>query len=300
LKRSISSIQRQSIKDIEIIAVNDCSTDNSLKILKEMQKIDPRIIIINNKNNYGSLFSRAKGILNSKGEYLMCLDPDDEYRGKANLQCLYDTAKNLQVDFISFFIVLSSNKKKILQLSKFNKVLRQPEIFESAFKNNYLRDFYITNKFIKKELFKKAYHLFESKIYGEKWNYHEDNIWSILIYKYANSSVFINKKIYYYYNNNKDSDMNNRGSPLELKNLLYRNEMYKKIFKEKYEEKYLIAGFSEFIEASRSYIDILNKNIEIKNKFIKELNNFLKIFNLDDEMIKKTNDFLNKISNSCY
>jgi cellulose synthase/poly-beta-1,6-N-acetylglucosamine synthase-like glycosyltransferase len=107
LKRSISSIQRQSIKDIEIIAVNDCSTDNSFKILKEMQKIDPRIIIINNKNNYGSLFSRAKGILNSKGEYLMCLDPDDEYRGKTNLQYLYETAKNLQVDFISFFIVLS-------------------------------------------------------------------------------------------------------------------------------------------------------------------------------------------------
>ena len=38
LKRSISSIQRQSIKDIEIIAINDCSNDSSLKILKEMKK----------------------------------------------------------------------------------------------------------------------------------------------------------------------------------------------------------------------------------------------------------------------
>ena len=147
---------------------------------------------------------------------------------------------------------------------------------------------------------KKAFLLFESKIYGEKWNYHEDNIWSILIHKYANSSVFINKKIYHYYNNNKDSDMNNRGNPLELKNLLYRNEMYKKIFIEKYEVKYLIAGFSELIEISKRYIDILNKNPEIKKKIIKELYNFLKIINLDDEMIKKTNDFLNKISNSSY
>ena len=94
--------------------------------------------------------------------------------------------------------------------------------------------------------------------------------------------------------------MNNLGSPLELKNLLYRNEMYKNLFKGKYEEKYLIAGFSELIEISRRYIDILNKNPEIKKKFIKELNNFLKIINLDDAMLKKTNDFLNKISNSYY
>ena len=73
LKRSISSIQRQSIKDIEIIAVNDCSTDNSLDILNEMMRKDQRIKIINNKKNHGLLFSRAMGILNSKGEYLMFL-----------------------------------------------------------------------------------------------------------------------------------------------------------------------------------------------------------------------------------
>ena len=61
--------------------------------------------------------------------------------------------------------------------------------------------------------------------------------------------------------------MNNHGSPLELKNVLYRNEIYKKIFKGKYEEKYIIAGFSELIETSRRYIDILNKNPEINNKY---------------------------------
>ena len=46
LKRSINSIQKQTLKDIEIIAVNDCSTDNSLDILREIAKKDSRIKII--------------------------------------------------------------------------------------------------------------------------------------------------------------------------------------------------------------------------------------------------------------
>ena len=71
LKRSINSIQKQTLKEIEIIAVNDGSTDNSLDILKEMGKKDSRIKIINSNKNHGSLFCRGLGILNSEGKYLM-------------------------------------------------------------------------------------------------------------------------------------------------------------------------------------------------------------------------------------
>ena len=78
LKRSISSLQKQTLKEIEIIPINDGSTDNSLNILKNLEKQDSRIKIINNKNNSGLLFSRGMGILNRKGEYIMCLDPDDQ------------------------------------------------------------------------------------------------------------------------------------------------------------------------------------------------------------------------------
>ena len=108
--------------------------------IEEMKKKDSRIKIINNKKNYGLLFSRGMRILNSKGEYLMNLDPDDEYRGKNNLELLYNTAKKLNVDFITFFIFYLPYKKKSEQFSKLykiiNKVLSQPELFESAFDNN--------------------------------------------------------------------------------------------------------------------------------------------------------------------
>ena len=96
-------------------------------------------------------------------------------------------------------------------------------VLESAFINNYLSDFYITNKLIKRELLENAIKIFGNKIYEEKWNYYEDNIWSILVYKYANSSLFINKVVYLYYSKNNDSVMFNKGNDLELKNLLFRN-----------------------------------------------------------------------------
>ena len=128
----------------------------------------------------------------------MNLDPDDEYKGRNNLKYLYNKAKYLNADFISFFILYLPQKKKSEKFSNFNKILKQPELFQSAFNDDdYLIDFYITNKFIKRDLLEKAFKLFKNKIYGEKWNYHEDNIWSILLHKLANISVFVNKNIYY-------------------------------------------------------------------------------------------------------
>jgi len=159
---------------------------------------DSRIKIVNNVKNYGSCYSRAMGILNSKGEYLLSLDPDDKYQGKNNLKYLYNKAKNLNVDIINFLILYLPERKKSEKFSEFNKIIKQPKLLQSAFRkdDNILRDFYITNKFIRRELLEKAYKFFKRYLYRKRWNYFEDNIWSILAYKYANTSIFINKKIY--------------------------------------------------------------------------------------------------------
>ena len=298
LKRSIKSIQKQTLHEIEIIPVNDGSTDKSLEILKELSKKDRRIIIINNDKNHGSLYSRAMGILKSKGEYLLCLDPDDEYQGPNNFKYLYNRAKSLNVDIITFFIWYIPDRFKSSHISSFNKIIKQPDLFESIFNNNnILSDCYITNKLIKKELFIKAYNLYTTYIYGHKWNYYEDNIWSILINKYAYSSIFINKKIYYYYKN-KDSVMNNRGNILELKNIIYRNEMYKKIFNNINEEKYVIAGHIELLDILENNIEKVINNTKIKNMFINEIVEVKKHnYNLSREILNKTNYFITILSN---
>ena len=77
IKKIMRSIQNQSMLDIEIILVNNASTDNTLKIIEELQKEEPRIELINNEKNMGILYSKFIGILNTKGKYILPLVHDD-------------------------------------------------------------------------------------------------------------------------------------------------------------------------------------------------------------------------------
>ena len=63
--------------DIELLLIDDCSSDKSLNIIEKLQKEDKRIKIIKNQKNKGALFSRSLGTLKSKGKYIMALDSDD-------------------------------------------------------------------------------------------------------------------------------------------------------------------------------------------------------------------------------
>ena len=155
LKRSITSIQIQTLRNIEIIVVNDYSDDNSLEILIKIGENDSRIKIINNNQNIGLLYSRAMGIINSKGEYLMNFDPDDELARPDNLEYLYKIANKLKVDIIEFGFERKNKKKseKHIFCSNFNNIQFKPDIFISGIKN---RDYLIWNKIVKKELFYKS------------------------------------------------------------------------------------------------------------------------------------------------
>ena len=77
LERCLKSIIEQTFKDIEIICVDDCSTDNSLKILQNFAKKDNRIKIVHCNTNGGESRARNIGLDNAFGEYLSFVDNDD-------------------------------------------------------------------------------------------------------------------------------------------------------------------------------------------------------------------------------
>lgn len=77
LRQCLDSLINQSYKDLEIICVNDCSPDGSLRILEEYAQKDSRIKIINQEKNQGQGVARNIGIQIAKGEYISFVDPDD-------------------------------------------------------------------------------------------------------------------------------------------------------------------------------------------------------------------------------
>lgn len=91
LERCLDSVLNQSLTRIEVICVNDGSTDKSLEILKKYQENDSRVIIVN-KENGGLPSARNAGIERARGEYVGFVDSDD-YVQPDMFEKLYNTAK---------------------------------------------------------------------------------------------------------------------------------------------------------------------------------------------------------------
>lgn len=77
LSYCLDSLIKQTIKKIEIICVNDCSSDKSREIIKEYSLKDKRIILIDNKIKHGAGISRNIGLNIARGEYVFFMDSDD-------------------------------------------------------------------------------------------------------------------------------------------------------------------------------------------------------------------------------
>lgn len=293
LIKSIKSIQNQTLRNIEIIAVNDCSTDDSLIILKKMIKKDSRIKIVNNNKNYGLLYTRAMGILKTTGEYIINVDPDDLLYGNDALEYLYKIANKFRVDVISFGIL--DNHKYSLKCKNIKQILKQPKILEHAFSHkNYLKDYLLWNKLIKRKLMIKSYEIFKRNIFSERWNYGEDTIWSVLINKYAKSMICIDK-IIYIYNSNNDSLMHNQFNIIRIKDIFKFEEMFRQILNKKKEKKYIISNIKEIIHYFNKYKNILSlMKIDIKYKLINLLKIYIQNYQIPNNIIC---NFINVIFN---
>ena len=77
IEDTINTVKQQTYKKWELILVNDCSTDNSKKIIKKYVEEDERIKLINLEKNSGAAIARNTGIDNAKGRYIAFLDADD-------------------------------------------------------------------------------------------------------------------------------------------------------------------------------------------------------------------------------
>ena len=130
LKECLDSVVNQTLKDIEIILINDGSTDSSLSICQEYAKNDDRIIILTQKNQVPEI-ARNKGIELATGDYLSIIDSDD-YFDLQMLEKLYQKAEdeNLDITICRTQLINDKNKKiSDMEYSINNEYLPNKEIF---------------------------------------------------------------------------------------------------------------------------------------------------------------------------
>lgn len=111
----LKSILYQTIEDMEIICVDDFSTDKTRDILNEYKKFNNNIKIIENRKNLGAAFSRNEAVKKAKGEYIAFCDADDIYPNPDSLKKMYNIAKRQNADILigSFSEYDSKNNKTI-------------------------------------------------------------------------------------------------------------------------------------------------------------------------------------------
>jgi len=105
LNRCLRSLVNQTLKEIQIICVNDFSKDNSLSILQEYAKKDKRIMIKNLRKNCGESVARNKGLKIAKGEYVTFVDQDD-YIDLDFYEKLHKQTKNEKIDIVKGNVII--------------------------------------------------------------------------------------------------------------------------------------------------------------------------------------------------
>lgn len=127
LRQCLDSVVNQTLKDLEIICINDHSPDNSIIILKEYQQNDSRIKIISLPENKGLGHARNLGIKEATAEYTMFLDPDDWLELNA-CELLYNHIHTHKNDFVFFnyYNYYEASDTKTTDSKKYNVLLKQP------------------------------------------------------------------------------------------------------------------------------------------------------------------------------
>ena len=110
LGECLDSVLAQTLKEIEVICVNDGSKDNSLEILREYEKKDSRVVILDQANQ-GAGAARNNGLAIAKGEYLSFLDSDDFFEPDM-LEESYNAACKAKADVIVFAADLFNHTTK--------------------------------------------------------------------------------------------------------------------------------------------------------------------------------------------
>lgn len=189
LEDCIKSVVNQSYENLDIILVNDGSTDKSKEICEKYAEKDSRIRLIN-QSNMGAAMAKNAGLNNIKGDLFMILDSDDLLQ-KNNIEILYDCMQKEKSDIIEACYTTIYKEFKNIDIHQNSK--KENFNTENALKELIIsRKFHQTpwNKLYKTELLK--------DIRFPKDKYIDDEYWTYKLFANAKRITWINEVLYYY------------------------------------------------------------------------------------------------------
>lgn len=295
------TIQEQSLKDLEIIYIDDFSNDNSSQLIESLQKKDRRIILLKNKKNKGPFYCRNKGAIFANGEYIQFMDSDDILVGNI-LEKVYITAKTKNIDIVQYkFFKKYENYSFLIEKTK-GDIIYQPELSDLLFygKGSFEQViFYIFNRIIKKDVYLNALMFMGDEFLNEKLYLNEDIIPLFCIFRNASSFLVFDdigyaklprknnvKSLYDQYHNSSYVNRIFHDNFIELKFLYKKTENnehdkaicweFLKIFKNQYRP--ILNNITEGYELLDDVFDLL-----LDSKYFKD-NQKIKMQQLKDNM----------------
>ena len=200
IKSLYASIFNQGLKDIEIIFIDDKSTDKSIQIIEELMNLDKRIILIKHNINLGNYYSRNEGIKMAKSKYVLVLNSFGLIINNI-LEKSYIAAEKYNLDITQFYTIQrNSIKMNIIDYTFKTGILYQPQIKEIFYHGKSVS---LCNKLIKKETFLKSIDFMDSEYKYETYQIYEDDVIFYGLTKVSNSFGFL-EKIGYYDSNKND------------------------------------------------------------------------------------------------
>lgn len=286
IERCVNSLISQTLKEIEIILVNDGSNDNSLELINNFAQKDTRIKVLD-KNNKGVSSARNHGINNSEGKYIMFVDSDD-YLEEDICKKSYEFAEKNKLDFVSMGFVVEDENGKII-----NKEVSKEKLISD---NNISIGNILCNmklSYVWGRLYK--YELISDIEFDEELNYSEDSLFIFETCFKLNSIGILNEIGYHFIRQNKTTLSKKYVENIGL--ALKKTYTAQKELCNKYNEYNIkVNGIGLDINVAIIYRSILNNYQELsplkykdRIKFIRKYMDDVKINNLVNKECKPKN-----------
>jgi len=207
IHKAIRSVQNQSLKNIEMIIVDDCSLDNSTETVEQFMKEDERIILLKHEDtNEGIMITRNEAIRRAKGKYITVLDADDTLLHKDILNYSLTVANMANLDVVEFYTALYSNNKfkGYYHFHGYFPIVYQPElktkfiVFKDDEKFRAIKCRTLWGKIVRNEIYNKALDNIPDKYLYDYILGFEDTMITVSLYQVAQSYYCLRQPGYYY------------------------------------------------------------------------------------------------------